>query len=83
MPFYVYVLGSKKINQFKKTYVGWTDNLNKRLLKHNLGKGAKSTRGRNWKVLYSEVLKSKSEALKKEYKIKKNRKLRKFLLNKI
>ena len=83
MPFYVYVLGSKKRNQLKKTYVGWTDNLKKRLSKHNLGKGAKSTRGRKWKVLYSEVLKSKSEVLKKEYKIKKNRKLRKFLSNKI
>ena len=81
MNFYVYVIGSKKTP--KKTYVGWTNNIKKRLLKHNLGRGAKFTRGRKWKVLYFEVLKSRSAALKKEYKIKKNRKLRKFLSNKI
>ena len=80
MNYYVYVIGSEK--KPKRTYVGWTNNLRNRLLKHNLGKGAKFTRGRKWKILYSEILNSKSEALKKEYKIKKNKKLRRFLSDK-
>ena len=56
MNYYVYVIGSKK--KPIRTYVGWTYNLKKRLLKHNLGIGAKFTRGRKWKLLYSESLNS-------------------------
>ena len=81
MVFYVYVIGSKK--KPARTYVGWTNNLKKRLLKHNLGKGAKFTRGRKWKILYSVIFDSKKEAMKKEYQIKKNRKLRSQLRCKI
>ena len=29
----------------KKTYVGYTDDIDKRLIKHNSNKGAKSTKG--------------------------------------
>ena len=50
MSYFVYVIGSLK-NSKPKTYVGWTKNLNKRLRKHNLGKGAKSTKGRVWKII--------------------------------
>ena len=81
MNFYVYVIGSKK--KPIKTYVGWTNNLKKRLSKHNLGTGAKSTRGRKWKILYSETLYTKSDALKREYLLKKNSKLRLLLRSKI
>ena len=77
MNYYVYVLGTLK--KPIKTYVGWTNNLKKRILKHNSGKGAKFTRGRKWKLLYSEKLNTKSNALKKEYKLKKNIKFRKKL----
>ena len=81
MNFYVYVIGSKK--KPLKTYVGWTNNLSKRILKHNLGIGAKFTRCRKWELLYSETLKSKKMAMKREYQIKKNNKLRTFLRKKI
>ena len=81
MNFYVYVIGSKK--KPKKTYVGWTNNLKKRLSKHNLGIGAKFTRGRKWKILYSESLYSKSDAMKREYQLKKNNKFRLLLRSKI
>ena len=47
MNYFVYVIGSLK-NSKPKTYVGWTKDLNERLRKHNLGKGAKSTKGRKW-----------------------------------
>ena len=81
MNFYVYVIGSNK--KTKITYVGWTININKRILKHNKGIGAKFTRGRKWKLLYYEKCKSRSIAMKKEHEIKKNIKLRKILRLKI
>ena len=58
------------------TYVGYTNNLKKRLLLHNISKGAKFTKGKNWKLAYSKKYKNKSIALKEEYKLKKNFKLR-------
>ena len=81
MDFYVYIIGSKK--KPVRTYVGWTNNLKKRLTKHNLGKGAKFTRGRKWKILYSISLNSKKEAMKKEYQLKKNTKFRSLIRSKI
>ena len=81
MRFYVYVLGSKK--KPAKTYVGWTKDIKNRLLKHNAGLGAKSTRGRAWKILYFESLKTKSEAMIREYNLKKDRKFRNFIKKKL
>ena len=63
-----------------KTYVGFTTNYKKRLLKHNSGKGAKSTKGYEWILIYKKVFLSKTNALKFEYKLKKNRKLRSSIL---
>ena len=81
MNFYVYIIGSKK-NSKLTTYVGYTNNLKNRLKLHNEGKGAKFTRGRKWKVLYSEIYKIKSEAISREYYIKKNRKFRDLIKKK-
>ena len=63
------------------TYVGWTNNIKKRLKKHNSGKGAKSTRGKKWKVIYCELFKTKKGAMQREYYIKKDIKLRKKIKN--
>jgi len=63
-----------------KTYVGFTINYNKRLLKHNSGTGAKSTKGYKWVLIYKKLFLSKTNALKFEYKLKKNRKLRSSIL---
>ena len=82
MSYFVYVIGSLK-NSKPKTYVGSTKDLNERLKKHNLGKGAKSTRGRKWKIIYHEIFNSKEKALRREYYLKKDRILRKKLRNKI
>ena len=50
---YVYII--KTLNKYiKKTYVGYTLNVNSRLNKHNSGKGAKATRGYKWKVIYKK-----------------------------
>ncbi len=82
MSFYVYMIktASSKIN---KTYVGYTINLRKRLILHNTNKGAKSTKGHKWKLIWKKRFISKSDAMSYEYKIKKNRKLRKDILESI
>tara|TARA_B110001454_G_C12435370_1_gene315413 strand:- start:193 stop:420 length:228 start_codon:yes stop_codon:yes gene_type:complete len=61
------------------TYVGYTNNLLKRIKLHNDGKGAKFTRGRKWKLLYYETFNSKIKAMKREYVIKKDTEFRKTL----
>ena len=63
------------------TYVGYTNNLKKRVVLHNSNKGAKFTRGRKWKLIYKEKIRSKKEAISREYYIKKNRTLRKKIKN--
>ena len=80
MSFYVYMLKSLGANSV--TYVGHTSNLNKRISLHNNGKGAKFTRGRKWKLIFKEKCNSKSEAISREYYIKKTRKIRNKIKNK-
>ncbi len=80
MAYYVYMLKSKGLKSV--SYVGYTNNLKKRIDLHNSGKGAKFTRGRKWILIYKEKFKSKSEAISREYYIKKNRTLRKKIKNK-
>ena len=75
MSFFVYML--KSISKKPVTYVGYTNNLKKRIKLHNAGKGAKFTRGRTWKLIYKEILNSKSKAISREYYIKNNKSLRK------
>ena len=79
--FFVYMianLSNKKII----TYVGWTNNLKKRLQLHNSGKGAKFTRGRKWILIFKKEMLSKKNAMQFEYKLKKDRKIRKDITNK-
>jgi putative endonuclease len=79
--FYVYIIANFN-NQKITTYVGWTNNLKKRLELHNNGKGAKFTRGRKWMLIFKKRMLSKKKAMQFEYKLKKNRKIRKDLINK-
>ena len=79
MNYYVYMLISKSDKPV--TYIGYTNNLKNRIKLHNLGKGAKFTRGRKWKLIYKEKFRSKNKAISREYYIKKNRGLRNKLKN--
>ena len=76
----MYMLKSK--NSKPVTYVGYTNNIKKRITLHNAGRGAKFTRGRKWKLIYKEKIKTKNEAISREYYIKNNRSLRKKLKEK-
>jgi putative endonuclease len=78
MQFFVYVLGSKR-KADRRTYVGWTTDLNRRVAQHNAGRGAKSTRGRIWILLYSESCATKREAMSREWYIKRDKAFRKKL----
>jgi len=75
MIYYVYLIVSNKNNK-SVSYVGYTNNIKKRLNLHNTSKGAKFTKGRYWKLAYIKRFKSKSLALKGEYKLKKDYSLR-------
>ncbi len=77
MIYYVYMLKSKGVKPV--TYVGYTNNLTKRINLHNSGKGAKFTRGRKWVLIYKEKFNSKKEAISREYYIKNNKTIRKKL----
>jgi putative endonuclease len=75
---YVYVLGSEGGTR-PLTYVGWTIDLDHRLKQHNAGAGAKSTRGRRWTLLYVERYDARSEAMSREWHLKRDRHFRQSL----
>ena len=81
MKFFVYLLIN--INKNKATsYVGYTNDLTKRLILHNKSKGAKFTKGRKWTLIYKKCYKTKSLAMKNEYILKKNQKKRNLIKKK-
>ena len=81
MKFFVYLLIN--INKNKATsYVGYTNDIVKRLALHNKSKGAKFTKGRKWTLIYKKCYKTKSLAMKNEYILKKNQKKRNLIKKK-
>ncbi|MFZ0845831.1 MAG: GIY-YIG nuclease family protein [Pseudolabrys sp.] len=78
MDCFVYVLGNRASNR-ALTYVGWTNDIARRLKQHNTGKGARTTRGRSWVLLHSEWFSTRREAMSREWHLKRDRKFRKKL----
>ncbi|MDC3030772.1 GIY-YIG nuclease family protein [Candidatus Pelagibacter sp.] len=75
MVYYVYLI--KTLGGYKnKSYVGYTNDLNKRINMHNSNIGAKSTKGYKWELVYKKKFYLKQKALSFEYKLKKDRKER-------
>jgi len=81
MKYYVYLLISLTLKKKLISYVGYTNNLKKRLTLHNNSKGAKFTRGKKWYLAYSKKYVKKSIAMKEEYKLKKDFKKRNRIKN--
>ena len=80
MVYYVYLI--KTLDDYlKKSYVGYTNDLSKRINKHNNNQGAKSTKGYKWELIYKKRFYSKNKALSFEYKLKKDRNERSKLIN--
>lgn len=78
LPWFVYIVKCSD----KTLYTGITKNITKRIEEHNTSPlGAKYTRGRRpVNLLYSQKMKNKSQALKKEWSIKRLSKNKKILL---
>ena len=79
MACYVYVLGSNGKGG-RRTYVGWTLDLDRRLQQHNSGEGARFTRGRAWVLLHSECFETRNEAMSREWHLKRDRIFRRKLV---
>lgn len=71
MMFYVYVVECTDKNGKISYYTGYTLNLTNRIKKHQNGTGAKYCKGRKIKLMYSESYETRSEAMRREKKIKK------------
>ena len=67
MAFYTYILFSEKTNKY---YIGSTEDIDKRVERHNAGATISTKPGRPWKVVYHEEYCSKSEAIKRENYLK-------------
>ena len=80
MTYFVYLIVANLKNNKKISYVGYTNDLKKRINLHNQGKGAKFTRGKKWELVYYAKYTTKSTAMKKEFQLKKNYKLRKNII---
>ena len=78
MSCFVYVLGSHGKGGWR-TYVGWTNDLERRLERHNNGTGARSTRGRQWRLLYAEPYPTREGAMSREWHLKRDRRFRALL----
>jgi len=79
MTHYVYLIVTK-VKDRTISYVGYTNNLLKRISLHNSSKGAKFTKGKKWRLAYYKLYNSKNIAMKEEYILKKNYKLRKRII---
>ena len=80
MVYFVYLIKTTK-GYLNKSYVGYTNNILKRLVKHNTNLGAKSTKGYKWELVYKKKFYSKNKALSFEYKLKKDKNERSRLIN--
>ena len=81
MKYFVYLLISGT-NDKSVTYVGYTSNIKNRVTLHNTSKGAKFTKGRQWKLIYKKAYNTKSSAMRNEYLLKKNIKKRSIIKKK-
>ena len=67
MNYSVYAIYSKKLDII---YIGQTSNLEQRLHNHQKGYSKFTSRADDWELIYSEAVKSRGEALKREKQLK-------------
>ena len=70
MGHFVYILYSISRDRY---YVGSTSDLEERLNRHNAGATTSTKSGRPWKVVYSEEFLTRSDSLKRENEIKRQK----------
>ncbi|WP_240628100.1 GIY-YIG nuclease family protein [Flavobacterium anhuiense] len=67
MDFTVYILFSESKNRY---YIGFTSNLEERLIRHNQKSKGFTGNANDWKVVYTENYETKEDANKRELQIK-------------
>ncbi|UWY27197.1 GIY-YIG nuclease family protein [Flavobacterium sp. TR2] len=67
MNFIVYILFSESKNRY---YIGFTSNLEERLIRHNQKSNGFTGNANDWKVVYTENYETKELAYKRELQIK-------------
>ena len=75
MAFHVYIIFSAKLNKY---YVGYTENLDARLLQHNGGISTFTDKANDWVLQHSEPFPTREDAHKRELEIK-GKKSRKYI----
>jgi putative endonuclease len=75
MNFYIYIIYSSSKDKY---YVGYTHDLDLRLIHHNDGWTKSTKSGIPWTLVYSEKYNSRSDAMKREKEIK-HMKSRKYI----
>ncbi|MBK9098578.1 MAG: GIY-YIG nuclease family protein [bacterium] len=80
MKYFVYIL--KSMND-EKTYIGMTNDIERRLKEHNSGKNIYTKKYTPWEVIYKEVVADRASARKREkyFKSAAGRRKLKILLN--
>jgi len=67
MQHFVYILYSQSRDRY---YIGSSGDVEQRLIRHNAGATLSTKSGRPWKIVYTETLPTKTEALKREINLK-------------
>ena len=77
---YTYILYSEHLNKF---YIGSSHNPDERLIKHLENHQGFTANAKDWKIVYTQAFNSKTEAIKREFQIKKwkSRKMIEKLIN--
>ncbi len=75
MSYFTYIIYSQKNDKY---YTGSSEDTEKRLQQHNWSRTPSTKTGIPWKLVYIEEYKTRSEAVKREYEIKK-KKSRKYI----
>jgi len=70
MPYFKYILKSTIVERF---YIGSTLNLENRLIHHNSGHSRSTKACIPWEIVYFEEYETKSEAIRREYALKRIR----------
>ncbi|WP_425440821.1 GIY-YIG nuclease family protein [Paralabilibaculum antarcticum] len=68
--FFVYIIQSKTNFSY---YIGYSGNLERRLIYHNSGRSRYTSKNTPWKLIYFEKFDSKSDAIKREIFIKRQK----------
>jgi len=66
--YFVYIIYSQRIDKF---YIGFSSNVQERLIKHNRNSKSFSSSGKPWILMYSEEFHSKKDAIIREKQLKK------------